>query len=316
MRISRRQFLKTSVAASGLVMSGSSLLGQEKGVGRLAKRVLGKTGERVSMIALGGIVVMNETLEHAREVVGEAIERGVNYFDVAPTYGDAETRLGPALAPFRDEVFLACKTTRRDRAGASEELAKSLERLGTDHVDLYQLHGIGDVEKDVKQALSKEGAIQAFLEARKDGRVRHIGFSAHTPAAALAAMRGFDFDTVMYPVNFATHFASGFDTEVLAEAKKRGMGIIGIKAIAKQKWAEGEARKYGKCWYEPIDEPELARLALSWAYSQGITVAIPPGEETLWRLAAELAPSCEAPTGEETERLRKLAGTLRPIFDS
>jgi aryl-alcohol dehydrogenase-like predicted oxidoreductase len=319
----RREFLKiVPAAAAGLYLSGKSCFAGEERAGgekkcsdKFPNRILGKTGERVSIIAFGGIVVKNAEPEHAAKVVAEAVEKGINYFDVAPLYGDAEEKLGPALKPYREKVLLACKTLRRDRKGAEEELHNSLKLLQTDHFDVYQLHAIKDVEKDVKAALGKGGAIETFIEARKQGIIRHIGFSAHTPEAALTAMREFDFDTVMYPINFVCHYNSGFEVEVLAEAKKRNMGIIAIKAMTKQRWQdEKEQNRYPKCWYEPIDEPELARKALSWTLSQGVTVAIPPGEEKLWRMAVELGPTCKAPNSNELSELEQIASRCEALF--
>ena len=115
----------------------------------MPKMLLGKTGVRLSVIGLGGIVVMNETPEKAEKLVHESIEAGINYFDVAPSYGDAELKLGHALKPWRSNIFLACKTIQRDKNGACEELQRSLQRLQTDCIDLYQLHGL-TTEKDVK----------------------------------------------------------------------------------------------------------------------------------------------------------------------
>jgi len=283
----------------------------------IPKRLLGKTGRKLSIIGFGGIVVMNAEPEHAKEVVAEAVEKGINYFDVAPTYGDAELKLGPALKPFRDKCFLACKTIRRDRAGAKEELDNSLKNLKTDHFDLYQLHAISDVENDVKAALAKDGAIQTFLDARKQGIIDLIGFSAHSPQAALAAMREFGFDTILYPVNFCCHFQGSFDQEVLVEAQKRNMGILALKAMAKQKWQNDEDRKaYPKCWYEPISEPEIARLALHWTLSQGVTAAIPPGEEQLFRMALAIAATYKDLSADELSRLEKLPIDLQHIFSA
>ncbi|MCE5341241.1 MAG: aldo/keto reductase [Planctomycetaceae bacterium] len=283
----------------------------------LPKRLLGQTGFKLSIIGMGGIVVMNSEPAHAAVIVQEAIEKGINYFDVAPSYGDAELKLGPALKPHRKNVFLACKTALRDRMGAKEELDNSLKHLETNHLELYQLHALTDVEKDVKRALSKDGAIQTFIEAKKAGIIRFIGFSAHSPQAALTAMREFDFDTILYPVNFCTHFRNKFEQAVLAEAKKRNMGILALKAMAKQKWDNDESPKrkaYSKCWYEPLDDPELAKLALNWTLSQRITAALPPGEEKLFRLAMELAPNYRTITAEQTSQLEKAAKDFQPIF--
>jgi predicted aldo/keto reductase-like oxidoreductase len=227
---------------------------------------------------------------------------------------DAQLRFGPALKPFRDKVFLACKSEVRNRAGLEKELNDSLKQLQTDHFDLYQLHAIRDVEKDVHAVLAKGGAMEAILEAKKQGKLKYIGFSAHTSEAALAAMSEFDFDTILYPVNFACHFRNEFDTEVLEEAKKRGMGILALKAMARRPWPKGAEKKYPKCWYEPIDEPELARLALKWSLSQGITAALPPGEEKLFKMALSIALHITAITDSEMSQLKELAEKINPLF--
>ncbi len=322
MRYERREFLKIiSGAAAKVFLSGEPLLAlggkanlDDKVSDKFPRRALGKTGERVSIITFGGIVVRDAKPEQAERVVAEAVEKGINYFDVAPRYGDAEEKLGPALKPYREKVLLACKTWRRQRKEAEEELHRSLGRLQTDHFDVYQLHGMTDVEKDVKAALGKDGALEAILEAKKQGLVRYIGFSAHSPEAALTAMREFDFDTIMYPVSFVTHYGSNFEGDVLAEAKKRKMGIIGIKALAKQRWQGEKDKRWPKCWYEPITERELARKALSWTLSQGVSTAVPPGEEELYRLAVELAPTCKPPSSDEISELKEIAGKCDAIF--
>lgn len=322
MRCERREFIKlVSAAAAKVFLFGESLLalGEKKDLERkvadkFPKRTLGKTGERISIITFGGIVVKNAEPEHAARVVAEAVEKGINYFDVAPRYGDAEEKLGPALKPYRDKVLLACKTWKRSRKEAEEELHRSLKRLQTDHFDVYQLHGIKDVEKDVKAALGKGGAMEAILQAKKQGLVRYIGFTAHSPEAALTAMREFDFDTIMYPISFVCHYNSNFETEVLAEAKKRNMGIIGIKAMAKQRWQGEKDKRWPKCWYEPIVERELAHKSLSWTLSQGVATAVPPGEEELYRLAVELAPGCKEPASDELSELKDIASKCEAVF--
>ena len=321
MSVHRRDFLRAALAtAGGVLASGyAPAPGAEAGPSgkgqTMDKRTLGKTGRELSIIGFGGIVVMNADPKQAARAVADAVESGVNYFDVAPSYGDAEVKLGPALKPYRKDAFLACKTGRRDRAGAEEELKQSLQRLQTDHLDLYQLHGLTKVEADVEAALGKGGAMEAVLEARKAGIIHHIGFSAHSPEAALAAMREFDFDSMLYPINFACHFASGFEAEPIAEAKKRGMGILALKAMARQTWPkDAERNAYPKCWYQPLDDPDLARLALSWSLAQGITALLPPGEERLFRLAVDVAPTCRKPTEADRARLRDLAARCKPIF--
>ena len=127
------------------------------------------------MIGFGGILVTGVEQPVADRRVAEAVERGVNYFDVAPQYGDAEIKLGPALQPHRAHVFLAGKTLERTRAGAAAELKRTLERLRTDHLDLYQLHALTDLEKDVDAAFGKDGALETFIEAKKAGDGKAAG---------------------------------------------------------------------------------------------------------------------------------------------
>ena len=205
----------------------------------IPKRPYGKSGEMLSIIGFGGIVVMNgEPAVNAR-VVADAVEAGVNYFDVAPGYLNAEEMLGPALEPWRDRVFLACKSDRRDAKGAREQLEQSLRRLRTGHFDLYQLHAITDLEKDVAVAFGPGGAMETFVKAREEGLVRHLGFSAHSPAAALKAMELFDFDSILYPINLTCHYKSKFDQEPLRVAHAKGMGIFALKAMARGPWDSG-----------------------------------------------------------------------------
>ena len=137
----------------------------------IPKRLLGKTGEHLSIIGFGGILVSGVEQSEADAIVREAIERGINYFDVAPTYGDAEEHLGPALEEFRKDVFLACKTTERQKEGAWSELHESLRKLRTDHFDLYQLHGM-TTKEDLEQVFAPGGAIETFIKAREQGLTR------------------------------------------------------------------------------------------------------------------------------------------------
>ncbi|NBT19640.1 MAG: aldo/keto reductase [Proteobacteria bacterium] len=160
-------------------------------------RTLGQTGQKLSVIGFGGIVVTETPQDEANRLVASAVARGVNYFDVAPSYGDAEDRLGPALRPHRDGVFLACKTGMRDAVGARAELESSLAKMHTDHFDLYQLHAMTKME-DVETVLGPGGAMETFLRARDEGKVKYLGFSAHSTEAAVALLDRFPFDSVLF----------------------------------------------------------------------------------------------------------------------
>lgn len=287
----------------------------------LPRRPYGTTGEALSIIGFGGIVVMNSEPAHAARVVAEAVERGVNYFDVAPSYGDSEAKLGPALEPYRKQCFLACKTAQRLRGPAEEEFRGSLERLRTDYFDLYQLHCLADVAKDVDVAFGPGGAMEVLVAEQRAGRIRHLGITAHTEAAALAAMERFHFASVLFPINFCTYLRQGLGALVIAEATKRGTAVLALKALARQKWPKDDPRRksFPKCWYQPLTERAEAELALRFTLDLPIVAAVTPGEEAMLRLALDLggasAPSGPAPlTAAELQRLRALADTLAPIF--
>ena len=278
-------------------------------------QTLGKTGVDVPSVALGGIVVAGMDRSAADGMLGEALDAGVTYLDAAPSYGDCEEVLGPVLEPRRDQFFLACKTLERTKDGARKELERSLKRLRTDHVDLYQAHGLSKME-DVKTFLGPGGGLETFLEAREEGKTRFLGFSAHSEEAALAMMNGFDFDTVLFPFNWVCWLKSGFGPRVMARAKELEMGVLGLKAMARQQWPENADRaQYGKCWYQPADELGEATLGLRFAWQEGVTVCVPPGEPVLWRLAAKAAAGGRVPlTESEMARLRADAKRLVPIF--
>ena len=279
----------------------------------LPRRALGRTGEKLSIIGMGGIVVMNETQEHADRVVAEAFEAGVNYFDVAPTYGDAEQRLGPALKPFRHEVFLACKTIERDRRGAEKELHQSLKNLCTDHLDLYQMHSL-ETREDIDRAFGPGGAIETFEKAKGAGKVRFCGFSAHSVEAALAAMDLYAFDTILLPLNYVCWFRGNFGPQVVEKAGEKGMGILALKAGA-HTVAEKNARPpYTKCWYVPLEKEQQIARSFSFTLSLPITAALPPAEEKFFRIALKAATALNPPGETELKALEREAAAFEPLF--
>ena len=312
----RRDFLVKGSAASLLACFPASLAGLERTMpaGKLERRALGRTGERLSIIGFGGIVVMNASAQDAANRVAEAIDHGVNYFDVAPSYGNAEEMLGPALEPYRKDVFLACKTTERSREGSQRELDNSLRTLRTDHLDLYQLHAV-NTKDDVEKIFAPGGALETFVAARKAGKVRWLGFSAHSVEGALALIGRFDFDTILFPTSFGTWHAGNFGPQVLEAARAKGMGILALKAMARGPWPAGAKRdRYPKCWYEPLASPEDAMMGLRFTLSHPVTAAIPPGDETLFKQALDLAMRF-TPLGEDEAaaiKQKALAGT--PLF--
>jgi aryl-alcohol dehydrogenase-like predicted oxidoreductase len=265
------------------------------------------------MIGFGGIVVDGATTDQAASRVKEAIDHGINYFDVAPSYGNAEEMLGPALEPYRKDVFLACKTGERKKEGSRRELEQSLNYLRTDHFDLYQLHAVTTLD-DVDTILGKDGALETFVEARDQGMVKYLGFSAHSVEAAMALMDRFDFDTILFPFNFATWYNGNFGPQVMERAKEKEMGILALKAMAWRNWEEGEERTITKTWYKPLPDKEQAREGLRFTLSHPVTAAIPPGHEDLFSMALELASEFNPMDGTEIASIKEKALRTEPLF--
>jgi len=279
----------------------------------MLKRPYGKTGIELSVVGFGGIICMNETADRASEAVAKAIDQGVNYFDVAPSYGNAQDILGPALEPYRDDVFLACKTGERSAKKAAKELEGSLKALKTDHFDLYQLHGVTTME-EVEEVFAPGGAMEVFEQAQKDGIVRYLGFSAHSEEAAVALMERYDFTSVLFPINWVTWNTGKFGPKVVATAQETETAVLALKALAKRTWRDGEERAWPKCWYAPVDTYEEAELALRFTLSRPVVAAVSPShQEFLW-WACDIAESFRALSEAEEQEVADRAREADPIF--
>ncbi len=223
-------------------------------------------------------------------------------------------KLGPALQPYRNNVFLACKTGERTKEGSRKELEQSLKNLRTDHFDLYQHHAVTSL-KDVETIHGPGGAMETFLEAKKEGKVRFLGFSAHSVEAAMAMMDHFDFDTILFPFNYTTWYSGNFGPQVLARAHEKKMGILALKAMAKGPWPQGADRsKYPKCWYEPLATAEDIRMGLRFTLSHPVTAAVPPGEAELFKIALSLKDDLKPLSESEINSVKEKAGSGVPLF--
>jgi aryl-alcohol dehydrogenase-like predicted oxidoreductase len=280
----------------------------------MEKRKLGKTNEYLTVVGFGGIVAAGENPEDVKRYVAKAVEeKGINYLDVAPSYSNAEELLGPAIEPYRDSLFLACKTGQREAKGAEEELHNSLKLLHTDHFDLYQFHAIGSLE-DVDKITGKGGALETFLKAREQGLTRYIGFSAHSEEAAIALMDRVELDTVLFPFNWVCWNQRNFGPAVIKKAQEKGLGLLALKALAKRKWKENEERRWNKTWYSPVDTFEEASLALRFTLSQPITAAASPSHnEFLWWMC-DIAENLTPLSQEEVAEVIKRSEGLDAIF--
>lgn len=314
----RKDFIYTS-ALGGLALTIPAIrsFGNSFPMGySLQKRVLGRTGEKVSAIAFGGIMLNDHPQEFANEIVAKSWDLGVTYYDIAPGYGNAQQKLGPALKPYRNKSFLACKTGRRDAKGAEEELHDSLKKLQTDHFDLYQLHAINNVERDVERVFAKDGAMEVFTKAKKEGKVRYLGFSAHSVPAALRALELYDFDTVMFPLNFAAWSAGDFGPQIYEIAQKRNLGIIALKAMALTLNKPGQEKYDKNVWYQPVQDGETQKMALKFALSKKIATAVPPGKSTLFLRALEIMRDYKPLSKKEEKKLVALASNTVPVFSN
>jgi len=280
----------------------------------MEKRRLGRTGHMSSVLTLGCAAFWRVPQSEVDRVMKLALEHGVNHIDVAPTYGEAELRLKKWMSEHRDEFFLACKTRHRTRDEAAEQLRASLERLGVEHFNLYQLHGLDDYG-EMETALGEGGAMEAILEAQEEGLVDHIGLTSHMPPTAIEAIRRFDFDTVLFPLNFILkrHPVPENDYEPLLElAKERDMGTIAMKAFTKRPWPT-EERRY-ETWYEPWDTQREIDRALWFTLSQGVTTAASAGDVRLFEMLVDTAERYTELTPEEQEELVTSASGLKPLF--
>lgn len=279
----RREFFRIAAgisAGGGLLPNLLHGPASEPGpIPTLRKRRLGRTEHYSSIIAFGGIALAPLTVEESRREVLTAFEQGVNHFDVAPSYADAESKLGPALEGIRDRVFLACKTLERGRSGAEKELDNSLRLLRTDHFDLYQFHAVDAIE-DLEAILAPGGAAEAVLQARDAGKVRFIGITGHFAPTQTVALKHFPFDTLMVPVDFVDCFYFGAQTGLLALAHEKDVGVIAIKST-----------------YRGAVQDKVS--AYRYTLSLPVSTTIPAGKIEEIKLAIEVAKQFQPMTTEE-----------------
>jgi aryl-alcohol dehydrogenase-like predicted oxidoreductase len=247
-------------------------------------RRLGRTGHMSSVVTFGSAGIGRVAQDVADRAIEAALAHGVNHIDVAPRYGEAELRLKPWMPRIRQGVFLGCKTIERTREAASAELGRSLERLGTDRLDLYQLHSVGKLA-DLDACTAKGGALEALVAAREQGLTRWLGITGHThdaPRTHLEALRRFDFDTVMFPLNFVLWAIPEYRESaeaLLQECARRDVGVHIIKSVAKDPW--GGRPKTHTTWYEPFTDEAIIEKAVAFVLSKPVTTLCSAGDVTV-----------------------------------
>jgi len=256
----------------------------------MQKRRLGKTGQMSSILTFGGFALGWASQRECDAGLDLAEKAGINRIDIAPSYGEAELRLGDWIGRHGNNFFLGCKTNLRTKTGAWEELKRSLDRMKADHFDIYQFHMV-DNSRDLETILGPQGALDAVLEARNQGLVRCIGITGHHPPLYNTALKRFDFDTVMFPLNrvHAATFSGWNDwRELLKTAKEKKVGVLAIKSVAKKLWDDREQTNYNT-WYQPFHEAEDIRKSLGYTLSQDIDSAVTPGDLNLLPLMIQAA---------------------------
>lgn len=283
-------------------------------------RRFGRTGHMSTVAIFGAFALSSfeaDEQDLADEVMEMVIEAGVNHIDVAPSYGHAEDRLGPWLAQERDRFFLGCKTMERTKAGATAELRESLKRLRVDHFDLYQLHAITNMD-ELDAATGPGGALEAIREAQDAGLTRHIGITGHgveAPSLFLEALERFDFDSVLFPINFILcanpEYRASANT-LLEVCREREVGTMIIKAVAKGPYGDKEPTH--NTWYEPFTDAELIQQGVNFALSQDVTGICTPGDA---HLLPEVLRACEnylALGPSQQEALIATGANYEPLF--
>ena len=258
----------------------------------MQQRRLGRLGHHSSVLIYGAAALAEVDQDTADASVQLALDAGINHFDVAASYGDAELRLGPWMGRIRDRIFLATKTGLRDRDAAWAQINHSLERLQTDHLDLIQIHSVGDLE-ELDLVTRPGGSLEAVVRAREEGLAGAIGITGHghqAPATHREALRRFPFDTVLSPLNHVLRQDPAYLSDyqaLVAEVQAQDAGLMIIKAVARRNWPEPVEHTY-TTWYEPFDDQERITAAVAWVLSHPeVTGIATPGDVRLLPLVIE-----------------------------
>lgn len=283
----------------------------------MEKRRFGRTGHMSTIVIFGAFAVGQIAQREADAVMELLLEHGINHIDVAPSYHDAELRLGPWLEKHRDRFFLGCKTQLRGREEARAELYRSLERLRIDRFDLFQLHAVTTME-ELDQCFASGGAMEAVLETRDEGLTRYVGITSHglqAPAVEMAALERFDFDSLLFPLNFKMWADKAYRRDAMAllrMAAERDVGTMVIKSLTKGPWGDREPRYH--TWYEPFDEAGEVERALRFALSQPVTGAISAGDARLLPMILDAAERFQPMDEADRAELLAAAGDYDPLF--
>ena len=280
-------------------------------------RRFGRTGHMSTVAIFGAAAFSKISQEDADKVMEMIIEAGVNHIDVAPSYGEAEVRIGPWIPRERNRFFLGCKTMERTKEGAWNEMQGSLKRLQTETFDLYQCHAITTME-ELDSVTMKGGALEAFVEARREGLTKYIGITGHgadAPKIYLEALRRFDFDSVLFPLNFVqmrNPEYRKYAEELIATCKTKDVGTMVIKAVTKGPW--GEKAHTATTWYEPFDQMDEIEPAVNFALSYDVTGLCTAGDTRVLPMFLNACENFSRLNNVELEEMIKSGKQYEPLF--
>lgn len=280
-------------------------------------RRFGRTGHQSTVAIFGAFAISQGTQEQADTIMDMVIKSGVNHIDIAPSYGISEERLSPWMDTYRNQFFLGCKTMERNREGALAEMQRSLERLRVDHFDLYQIHAIETFE-ELDKATRSGGALEGMIAARESGLTHYIGITGHgvdSPAIFLEALRRYDFDSVLFPLNFIQYANPYFrenTEELLRQCRIKDVGTMIIKSITRSPW--GERQKTHITWYEPFTDSVDIQNAINFALSQDITGICTAGDPQVLPAVLQACQNFSPLSTEEQDALIATANRYQPLF--
>jgi aryl-alcohol dehydrogenase-like predicted oxidoreductase len=281
-------------------------------------RPLGNLGFDTSVLIYGAASLGEVDQDTADRSIQEALDAGINHFDTAASYGESELRLGPWMPEIRDRIFLATKTGDRDAEAAWASINRSLERLQTDHVDLIQLHAIGDLD-ELDKATGTGGALKAALRARDEGLAKAIGITGHghdAPETHREALRRFEFQTVLTPWSFVLSRRAPYADSYRAlatECETRGVALRLIKTVARRNWPDYDAKHAFSTWYEPLADDAEIRAAVSWALAEPVVCGLAtPGDVSL--LGSVIAAEANRQPVPQAEAVLESAADLSSPF--